>query len=383
MMGSPKVYDKAKWHYERDYPDALPESQAFVHIGIFLAWAINHNMYSEEFHNGFCEGIAALHHRQITGAKLLQRADGVFADDMMNDEGNAFTRYYFRISDPRGGYLSDYDGVFSPLYTTLYHVADTWESYEKIKPILDRRYQEWIGAGRPHLEEVAPLQPRATPPRRIWRRRYVTYLVLGRSNPLHVYDWPAWQTIVHSLEPIIGVTRGKVGVRCTQLHCLRHKPVSFGQLSWDEKSHMRWTHGSPLTREKSDEWSFFGTEIWAPHWKMCEQEDLAPDVFMSIHAESHAEAKPFDQELLIAVHEDAPRAVLEYDLPRAVHRIAEVMHGALTATTIAQWGRPTSGGIGYADALQDFLEWGLYHARLDHQVPIVSLLPGDWRQVES
>jgi len=33
----PHVYDKAKWHYEGDYPKGLQRKQAFVYTGLFLA----------------------------------------------------------------------------------------------------------------------------------------------------------------------------------------------------------------------------------------------------------------------------------------------------------------------------------------------------------
>ncbi|MBN8465403.1 hypothetical protein JYJ95_02695 [Corallococcus exiguus] len=34
------AYDKAKWHYEGEYPTGLSKQQAFVHTGMFIAWAI-------------------------------------------------------------------------------------------------------------------------------------------------------------------------------------------------------------------------------------------------------------------------------------------------------------------------------------------------------
>ena len=46
-------------------------------------------------------------------------------------------------------YLRDYEDAFTakrffrnPL-PTLYHVPDTWPSFEKIRSVLDRRFSEW------------------------------------------------------------------------------------------------------------------------------------------------------------------------------------------------------------------------------------------------
>src|SRR6478735_390289 len=41
------VYDKAKWHYEGDFPSNLSEKQAFVHTGMYLGWIIEENLYSK------------------------------------------------------------------------------------------------------------------------------------------------------------------------------------------------------------------------------------------------------------------------------------------------------------------------------------------------
>lgn len=48
-MAAPYVYDKAKYHYGGDYPEGLPEEQAFVHTGMFLGWVIDHHLYDPDF----------------------------------------------------------------------------------------------------------------------------------------------------------------------------------------------------------------------------------------------------------------------------------------------------------------------------------------------
>ena len=48
-MAESIVYDKAKYHYDGNYPKDLPEKKAFVHTGMFLGWIIDQGLYSEEF----------------------------------------------------------------------------------------------------------------------------------------------------------------------------------------------------------------------------------------------------------------------------------------------------------------------------------------------
>lgn len=141
-MANPVVYDKAKWHYGGDFPKDLPDYQAFVHTGMFIAWLVGHDLYSEEFAEDFGNEIPLVKQRAITGAQLLEIADGVFADDMLNDEGNAFAHDYFDFE--RGAYLADYEQTLGASLPSLYHVEDTWENYDKIDLVIDRRYRHWL-----------------------------------------------------------------------------------------------------------------------------------------------------------------------------------------------------------------------------------------------
>jgi hypothetical protein len=43
----PFVYDKAKCHYDGEFPQGLPHEQGFVHTGMFLGWVIDSEMYEK------------------------------------------------------------------------------------------------------------------------------------------------------------------------------------------------------------------------------------------------------------------------------------------------------------------------------------------------
>jgi hypothetical protein len=93
----------------------------------------------------FPEGIQQLKDRSITpGAFLLRACDGKFTDEDLTDEGNAFTKEYFNFA--KGGYLRDYASTLGPgIPDSLYYVADTWDNFDKLRPVLDRRFSEWRG----------------------------------------------------------------------------------------------------------------------------------------------------------------------------------------------------------------------------------------------
>jgi hypothetical protein len=72
---------------------------------------------------------------------MMRYCDGKFTDEDLNEEGNAFASEYFDLE--KGAYLADYEATLGAGLRDLYHVSDTWENYERLKPILDRRLSEW------------------------------------------------------------------------------------------------------------------------------------------------------------------------------------------------------------------------------------------------
>lgn len=140
-MSDTIVFDKAKWHYEGKYPTDLDEDQAFVHTGLFLGWIINAGLYSEEFADDFSKEIRRFKARKLTGPSVYRAADGVFVDDMLNEEGLAFAQAYFDLET--GKYIQDYEKLLTAKLPSMYHVPGTWESYDAIKPQIDKRYAAW------------------------------------------------------------------------------------------------------------------------------------------------------------------------------------------------------------------------------------------------
>src|SRR5436190_13495102 len=98
------VYDKAKWHFEGDFPKGLPIYQSYVHIGFYLGWAIDCDLVGELLTDDFAEEVAQFRSGKITGPRLLQITDGVLDDQMLSDEGNRFTADYY--GDPDDDFFS-------------------------------------------------------------------------------------------------------------------------------------------------------------------------------------------------------------------------------------------------------------------------------------
>lgn len=140
-MKNPIVYDKAEYHYGGNYPKDLKKENAFTHTGMFLGWLIDNDLVSSEFIKETGDSINKYKKREISPIEIYKEWDGCLIDDMLNDEGNAFTEVYFDFE--KGNYLVDYENLFAINLPTLYHVSFTWDKYDKLCKIIDDKYREW------------------------------------------------------------------------------------------------------------------------------------------------------------------------------------------------------------------------------------------------
>lgn len=147
-------YDSASWHYDGEgYPKDLPNENASTHIGMFLTWCIDHDLISEEQTDDFGEDIENVKKRILTGAEyLIQNCDEKFTTFDLVQLGNDFAKAYYARKEKTAAakyasYFEDYEKVFSkagPVFD-FYSVANTWENYNLLKPLIDQRFEEWKG----------------------------------------------------------------------------------------------------------------------------------------------------------------------------------------------------------------------------------------------
>lgn len=149
-----KKYDDASWHYGNNFPEELTNTHGATHIGMFLAWCINRRLNSDELEQDFSEALEQVRNRDITGAEfLINICDEVFTSNELNDFGNEFAESYYNSSsgDQFADYFFDYANAFDEKaekegrsYSTCYHVEDTFENYDVLSAVLDKRFQEWL-----------------------------------------------------------------------------------------------------------------------------------------------------------------------------------------------------------------------------------------------
>lgn len=136
------IYDKAKWHYDGDYPKGVPLFQAYVHTGMFIAWAINNNLIANSILDIHSSSITLIRLGEMSGARFYEtHLDGSFNENDLTDEGNCFAREYLNPS--HNMYIQDYIHTLARQLPTEYHVEDSIMNYKQIERVIDERYKNF------------------------------------------------------------------------------------------------------------------------------------------------------------------------------------------------------------------------------------------------
>ena len=133
-------YDDAEYFFLNFETDELENSAGATHIGMFLAWAMLRGLASPELlASEECEQIKA---RATTGCEVVvDLCDCKLFDSDLSPLGNAFASWYYDSQ-----FFADYGDVFGVTDAStdeFCSVADTWANFDKLAPVLDRRFAKW------------------------------------------------------------------------------------------------------------------------------------------------------------------------------------------------------------------------------------------------
>lgn len=141
----PQKFDDIDWHEGAAFEADQPREHAFTHIGVYLAWLVRHDLQDAR---GLPEDhVRAVRPGEMTGSDLADDMDWKLISDFMTDEGAAFSSARY------DRYLADYDVA---LGDRMYTVPEDDGLYERIAPVIDQLYAEWVTAGRPGPEPTEP-----------------------------------------------------------------------------------------------------------------------------------------------------------------------------------------------------------------------------------
>lgn len=121
--------------------DGIDADRLHVPGGLLLAWTIEASLISTDYHRIWRQDIVDIRRRRMTGPELFRKQDGKLHEAMFNDKGNAFLHHYLRHGE--GRYLDDVSEVLAQNSSDPFAVADTWENYDRLRPWIDSRFQQW------------------------------------------------------------------------------------------------------------------------------------------------------------------------------------------------------------------------------------------------
>ncbi|WP_086350666.1 hypothetical protein [Candidatus Enterococcus clewellii] len=148
------AYDKAKWHFEaEDFPKGIEIEQGGVHMAFFYRWMLEKDFAGEDLLDEMIEEVQGVKSGSYSALDLLfEFNDGVLLAEDFSETGVMFADQYYEegsgFAQRYGSYLTDYgmltlkhkDGVEDSDYGILY--SD--DNYQKVKAIIDQRYQEFL-----------------------------------------------------------------------------------------------------------------------------------------------------------------------------------------------------------------------------------------------
>jgi hypothetical protein len=138
--------DRADWHYGGEFPEGLSQENGGTHIGMYLTWVIDSDLYSEELLEEYEDEIKKVKNREITGRDFLfDICDEKLLSFDLNDIGYEFSKIYFNEDEEEdyGNYINDYDITLGEDYESLYEIPNTWDNYDRVKEVITKRFKKW------------------------------------------------------------------------------------------------------------------------------------------------------------------------------------------------------------------------------------------------
>lgn len=210
-------------------------------------------------------------------------------------------------------------------------------------------------------------------------REYEVFLLLAAPASPGLWQQEQWTPFADAVNGIVAQARGKGAVRSLQYNPAG-KLIAFGRMGWDARGHAKWTH-TPATTDAR----FMSLEAWAPAWTICEKDDLAPDLFISLFNEdylNHA-GKPllFGQRLVCAVATDLGQEAAA-TLRAALAQLAARQAAPVFTHARRPWGKAMLGG--FSSAIQDLALTDLFKPGDVHARPLdAATFRGNWEMLAS
>lgn len=122
-----------------EFPNSQSVEHPYLHIGMYLGWVIENNLYSRIFEDEASTEIFRFKRKEISCTALSVIWCNYLTLEHFNRQGISFSMIYFTS----GLFSQDSDELLREDLPSTGHVHDTWRNYEKLKMRITMRYSEW------------------------------------------------------------------------------------------------------------------------------------------------------------------------------------------------------------------------------------------------
>ncbi|MCD2451074.1 hypothetical protein GO003_011780 [Methylicorpusculum oleiharenae] len=89
-------YDQGYWHTDSCFANNLDEQYAGTHIAVYIKWCIEKGFLSKDLLVSDADALASIRDGQMSMSEYFEKyLDWKFGEWNLNEEGNAFTKYYY------------------------------------------------------------------------------------------------------------------------------------------------------------------------------------------------------------------------------------------------------------------------------------------------
>jgi hypothetical protein len=212
-------------------------------------------------------------------------------------------------------------------------------------------------------------------------RRYKAFVILGDPAAEPAWTEPRWKLIADVLDPLMQKARDRAAVRSSQLRkgpgSPNQRSISFGRIGWNPQGHKKWVHSASANNTNE----FILAEAWAPSWTVCERENRAPDVYVTVRNHQYVQGEPvtFNPILILAVGLNADDSIIA-TAQASADALSNILKSVLRVRCVRPWGirRGLIFGV-YTDVIGHLHTVGLFKpGPLNDRPPSVEMFKSKW-----
>ncbi|WP_133273433.1 hypothetical protein [Hymenobacter radiodurans] len=212
-------------------------------------------------------------------------------------------------------------------------------------------------------------------------RLYQLHIILGNPQAPALWEPKCWHAIQDSLLRATKAARGSASLNSLQYEPNGQymKDVKFGRLGLSAISEARWLHDYTAYPERQG-WLFHSLELWAPGRTTCNNQNLAPDMYLGVMNEGYYANLSnilYNPYIVLAGALDKEESFLA-SINQLATTLAQQTQAVFTHNKVIPWGN-SSGSNGFSKAIGDLLSSSIFLPSKHTASPFLDRIEEYWK----